>query len=94
MRLAAMLPLLLAFSTTARAADQVIGLLSLPEVFWEERGPCDDQFKPRRVLLYSAPQSSDVLGDIRVDRAPSPDVVCAVNVHLRAGGAITEMPRT
>jgi hypothetical protein len=93
MRLAAMLPLLLACSTVAHAADKVIGLLAMPEVFWEERGPCDDQFKPRKVLLYSAPRSSDAIGDIRVDRASSPsDVPCSVNVHLRRDGAISELP--
>ena len=93
MRFAATLPLLLVFSTTAHAADKVIGLLSMPEVFWEERGPCDDQFTARHVLLYSAPQSSDVVGDIRVDRAASSsDVPCVVNVHLRRNAAVSELP--
>lgn len=90
---AAMLPLLLTFSTAAHAADKVIGLLAMPGVFWEENGPCDDQFKSRQVLLYSAPRSTEVVGEIRVDRASSPsDVPCAVNVHLRRDGAISEMP--
>lgn len=91
MRRAALMALLLSGPTAAHRADRVIGLLSMPEVFWEEHGPCDETFTSRNVLLHSAPQSSEVIGDIRVDRDPNAEITCTVNVHLR-DGAVSELP--
>jgi hypothetical protein len=66
MKLLTVLPLgLLAWTMTAQAADQVIGLLTLPEVFG--RGPCDE-FTPEEVPLYPSPDSVQVAASIRVDR--------------------------
>ena len=47
---------------TGAAPDRVIGLLTLPEVFGN--GPCD-QYSPRDVTLYAAPEG-DRAGTIRV----------------------------
>ena len=46
-------------------ADQVIGLLTLPEVFGREA--CD-KFEPQEVVLYAAPTAQTPIGSIRVDR--------------------------
>jgi hypothetical protein len=49
----------------AQAQEQIVGLLSLPEVFGE--GPCD-RFAPEEIPLHAAPDSSSpVLGFARVD---------------------------
>jgi hypothetical protein len=89
----ALVLVLLLMPAPAHAADKVIGLLSLPELFWEETGPCDDQFKAQNIQLYAAPASTMVIGEIRVDRVPPPsEVQCEVNVHLRERAEVTALP--
>jgi hypothetical protein len=95
MKLLIVLPLgLLAWTTTAQAADQVIGLLTLPEVFG--RGPCDE-FTPREVLFYPAPESAEPAGSIRVDRywtfpAGGGCEGLTVNVHRRGAAPVGALP--
>ena len=55
---------LLMVSGPAFAADRVIGLLSLPEVFGDF--PCDE-FAPEEITLYRAPDSNETVGWIRVE---------------------------
>jgi hypothetical protein len=89
-----LLAFLLPWTSAAHAADQVLGLLSLPDVFGS--GPCDE-FTPRDVFLYSAPESDDVVGSIRGERDGSSPVdgscrALTVNVHRRQDGRVTELP--
>ena len=89
-----LLPLLFAWMSAPQAADRVVGLLSLPEVFG--KGPCDT-FTPQEVLLYSAPDSRDVMGSIRVDKywtfpAEGGCQGLTVNVHHRRDGRVSELP--
>ena len=94
MRSIVVLALILAIARTAHAADPVIGLLTLPEVFGA--GPCD-RFTPREVALYAEPDSAAIVGSIRVDRnwTFAPHGGCeglAVGVHLLGTGDVSALP--
>ena len=84
---------MLAYAPAASAADRVIGLLSLPEVFG--RTACD-KFTPEEVALYEVPDGQRV-GSIRVDRYWTfhPDGGCAglvVNVHRDGRSGVSSLP--
>jgi len=85
---------LLVFPAAASAQDQIIGLLSLPEVFGE--GPCD-RFTPQEVTLRAGPDSETIVGTIRVDVPWTFHAVggcegLRVNLHLTGTPRVTEFP--
>src|SRR5258705_7735146 len=55
-------------SSLAQQRPRVVGLLALPEVFGN--GACDG-FTPQEVPLYAAPESTRIVGVIRVDDGPT-----------------------
>src|SRR5687767_14007031 len=94
MRAAILLPLLFAYAAPAQGADQVIGLLSMPESFGS--GPCD-KFTPAQIPLYSSPDSRQVVGTIRVDQYWTFHSVggcegLKVSVHQAKSGQVSELP--
>ncbi|HUF27883.1 MAG TPA: hypothetical protein VMM18_12985 [Gemmatimonadaceae bacterium] len=89
-----LLSLALSTSPAAPVEDRVIGLLTLPDAFGT--GPCD-RFTPREVSLFATPDSSTVVGVIRVDRPWTfpPEGGCeglTVAVHRRGGGPAARLP--
>lgn len=85
---------LLAFPAALRAQDQVVGLLSLPEVFGA--GACD-KFAPGEIALHAAPESEAVIGSIQVDRywtfhAMGGCEGLIVNVHMSGTHSVSELP--
>ena len=93
-RAGVLLTLVLATAQHARAADQVIGLLSLPEVFGN--GACD-KFTPAQVPLYSSPDAGRVVGTIRVNRHWTFHLLggcegLKVSVHREGSGQLSELP--
>jgi hypothetical protein len=75
-------------------ADQLIGLLTLPEVFG--RQSCD-RFEPQEVAIYAKPLTKERIGTIRVDRYWEfhADGGCAgleVRVHRTGGANVTDFP--
>ena len=94
MRAAILLALLFAYAAPARGADQVLGLLSLPEVFGS--GPCD-KFTPAQIPLYSSPDARQVVGTIRVDQYWTFHSVggcegLKVSVHQEGSRQVSELP--
>ena len=89
------LSLALALAPVGRAAEPIIGLLTLPEVFGE--APCE-RFTPENVPLYSAPDSGTAVGAIRVDRnwTFGEHGGCVggliVSVHRNGADAVTALP--
>jgi hypothetical protein len=88
------LSLTLLIAPVGRAAEPVIGLLTLPGVFGT--APCE-RFTPQEVPLYSAPDSSGATGVIRVDRnwTFAEHGGCeglTVNVHRHGTNAVAELP--
>jgi hypothetical protein len=86
--------LVLACAPAAWAQDQVLGLLSLPEVFGS--GACD-KFTPAEITLYAAPDSEPAVGSIRVDQywtfyAAGGCEGLMVNVHRAGTGGVGELP--
>ena len=87
LRCAILVGFVMNIATDARA-DQLLGLLTLPEVFGRE--PCD-RFEPQEVALYAGPITKERIGSIRVDRYWEFHDVggCAgleVRVHRTSGG--------
>jgi hypothetical protein len=87
LRCAILVGFVMNIATDARA-DQLIGLLTLPEVFGRE--PCD-RFEPQEVTLYAGPITKERIGSIRVDKYWEFHAVggCAgleVRVHRTSGG--------
>jgi len=75
-------------------ADQLIGLLTLPEVFGREA--CD-KFQPQEVALYAAPFADERIGWIRVDKdtefhAAGGCTGPEVKVHRVGGGGVSDFP--
>ena len=65
MKIVLVLGCLVVCTPAARAQDQVLGLLALPEVFGD--GPCD-RFSPKEVPLYEIPDGA-VVGVARVTKS-------------------------
>ena len=78
---------------TRKRVEPVIGLLTLPDVFGS--GPCD-RFEPKEIGLFAAPDSSRIVGTIRVDKYWTflDQFSCEgleVRVH-RPNGGVSELP--
>ena len=81
-------------SVFAQPRPQVVGLLALPEVFGN--GACD-RFTPQDVPLYGAPESTRMVGLIRVDQ---PSIASSsggceglrVGVHMTGTAASDPLP--
>lgn len=76
----------------ASAAERIIGLVSIPEVFGA--GPCA-AFEPQDVALHAAPADGKPIGFIRVDRNWSfaPHGGCeGLKVSVHRGAAKEELP--
>ncbi|HXV64986.1 MAG TPA: hypothetical protein VEK15_30100 [Vicinamibacteria bacterium] len=85
---------LLTVSGPALAADPVIGLLSLPEVFGDF--PCDE-FTPEEITLYRAPDSNETVGWIRVETYWTFHAIggcegLKVSVYRPGTGGVAELP--
>lgn len=85
---------LLTASALAQQRTRVVGLLALPEVFGN--GPCD-RFTPQEVPLYGAPESTRIVGVIRVDEASTASSnggceALRVGVHMTGTTASDPLP--
>jgi hypothetical protein len=95
MKAAIWLACILSAPVAAQAQEQIVGLLSLPEVFGS--GPCD-RFAPEEIPLHAAPDSSSpVLGFVRVDtywtfHAAGGCEGLTVNVHSTRTQEVNELP--
>ena len=81
-----------AWTTPAGAADRIVGLLELPQVFGN--GPCA-RFKPEEIRLYASPNPRDRIGVVRVDRYWTfhADLSCeGLTVRVHRGPAVSELP--
>jgi hypothetical protein len=86
--------LLLACAPAVPAQDQVIGLLTQPEVVGS--GPCDE-FAPGEITLYAGPESRRVVGSVRVDEYWTFHEAggcegLKVSVHEAGSGRVSELP--